>query len=52
MMLKIDWPNTTAAQAVVPAEQMKRICPDAELTGAGRQMDRDGVNQLPVMVSA
>ena len=29
---------------------MKRIRPDAELVTALEEMDRDGVNQLPVMV--
>ena len=29
---------------------MKRIRPDAELVDALGKMDRDGVNQLPVMV--
>ena len=45
-----DWSTTTAAQAMVKAEQMKRIRPDAELVEALGEMDRDGVNQLPVMV--
>jgi CBS domain-containing protein len=49
-ILRVDWPHTTSAQAMIPTEQMKRICPDAELTAAVREMDRDGVNQLPVMV--
>ena len=46
----IDWPNTTAAQVMVPVAQMKYIKPDAELVDALGEMDRDGVNQLPVMV--
>ena len=49
-ILRSDWPTTTAAQAMRPAGQMKRIRPDAELVGALGEMDRDGVNQLPVMV--
>ena len=49
-ILRSDWPLTTAAQAMIPAEQMKRIRPDAELVAALEEMDRDGVNQLPVMV--
>jgi Zn-dependent protease/CBS domain-containing protein len=49
-ILRSDWPTTTAAQAMIPAEQMKRIRPDAELVAALEEMDRDGVNQLPVMV--
>jgi Zn-dependent protease len=47
-----DWPFTTAAQAMIPADQMKRIRPETELTDAVLEMDRDGVNQLPVMVGA
>jgi len=35
---------------MIPAERMKRIRPDAELVDALGEMDRDGVNQLPVMV--
>lgn len=45
-----DWPTTTAAQVMIPVEQMKRIRPDAELVDALGEMDRDGVSQLPVMV--
>jgi CBS domain-containing protein len=40
----------TAARAMIPVEQMKRVRPDAELSTALEEMDRDGVNQLPVMV--
>jgi Zn-dependent protease len=45
-----DWPTMTAAQAMIPAGQMKRLRPDGELWTALEEMDRDGVNQLPVMV--
>jgi len=48
-ILRGDWPNTAAAQAMIPAEKMKRILPDAELVDALAEMDHDGVNQLPVM---
>jgi Zn-dependent protease/CBS domain-containing protein len=44
-----DWPTTTVAQAMIPTAQVKRIGPDAGLSGALREMDADGVNQLPVM---
>jgi len=44
-----DWPTTTSAQAMIPAERMKRTRADAELADALKEMDRDGVNQLPVM---
>lgn len=47
---RADWSTTTAAQAMIPVGQMKRIRPDAELVDALGEMDRDGVNQLPVMV--
>jgi Zn-dependent protease len=45
-----EWPVTTAAQAMIPMAQVKRVQPDAELWTALEEMDRDGVNQLPVMV--
>ena len=45
-----DWTTTTTAQAMIPAERMKRTRADAELRDALKEMDRDGVNQLPVMV--
>jgi len=45
-----DWLNTTAAQVMIPVIKMKSIQPEAELTDALAEMDRDGVNQLPVMV--
>jgi CBS domain-containing protein len=47
-----DWQTMTAAQAMIPAEQMKRVQPDAELWTALEEMDRDGVNQLPVMMDS
>jgi len=31
-------------------EHMKRVRPDTELSTSLEEMDRDGVNQLPVMV--
>jgi Zn-dependent protease len=44
-----EWPTTSAAQAMLPLDQLKRIAPDSELWTAFQQMDREGVNQLPVM---
>jgi Zn-dependent protease len=44
------WPTTTSAQAMIPIEQTKRVRPAAELWSALEEMDRDGVNQLPVMM--
>jgi len=45
-----QWPTTTAVQVMIPFEKMKWIAPEAELSDALGEMDRDGVNQLPVMV--
>jgi Zn-dependent protease/CBS domain-containing protein len=44
-----EWTATTALQAMIPKENMKWVRPDAELAVALVEMDRDGVNQLPVM---
>jgi Zn-dependent protease/CBS domain-containing protein len=46
---RAEWPATTAAQAMIPLAQVKRIQPDEELWAAIEEMNRDGVNQLPVM---
>lgn len=46
---RADWARTTAAQAMLPLEEVKGIAPDAELWPALELMDREGVNQLPVM---
>jgi CBS domain-containing protein len=46
---RAQWPTTTALQAVIPAEQMQFIRPDAELWTALEKMGRNGVDQLPVM---
>ena len=45
-----DWATTTARQVMIPLQEVKQVRPDAELTDALEEMDRDGVNQLPVMV--
>jgi len=45
-----EWLTTTGAQAMIPIERTKRVQPDAELWTVLEEMDRDGVNQLPVMV--
>ncbi len=44
-----DWATTSAARVMIPWEQLKRTSPDTALWAALQQMDRDGVNQLPVM---
>lgn len=44
-----EWVTTSAAEVMLPLEQLKRTDPDTELWTALQRMDRDGVNQLPVM---
>jgi Zn-dependent protease len=46
---RAEWSQTTAAQAMVPVADVKTAEPTEELWQAIEQMDRDGVNQLPVM---
>ena len=44
-----DWEKTTVSQAMLPLDRVKRVGPDAELWPTLELMDREGVNQLPVM---
>jgi Zn-dependent protease len=44
-----EWATTSVAQVMLPLEQSKRIDSDTEVWAAFQQMDRDGVNQLPVI---
>jgi len=44
-----DWDKTTVSQAMLPLDRVKRVGPDAELWPTLELMDREGVNQLPVM---
>lgn len=44
-----EWATKSAAQAMLPFGQLKSINPDAELWSALQMMDRNGVNQLPVI---
>ncbi len=46
---RADWQSTTVAQVMIPLSDVKRLSPDAELWPSLEWMDRDGVNQLPVM---
>lgn len=43
------WAQVAVAEAMIPVEHLRWIKPEAELISAIEQMDRDGVNQLPVM---
>jgi CBS domain-containing protein len=44
-----QWATTTAAQAMLPLEQLKYVGPDTELWSALEMMDRNGFNQMPVI---
>jgi len=44
-----EWSHRTASQLMVPLDQLKHISPATELWTALQLMDRNGVNQLPVM---
>jgi CBS domain-containing protein len=44
-----EWLSTTAAEAMIPFTQVKWVQADAQLWAILKQMDRDGVGQLPVM---
>jgi Zn-dependent protease len=48
---RAKWPSTPVAQAMIPAAQVKWVRPDMDLEVALEKMDRDGVNQLPVMAN-
>ncbi len=43
------WSTTLAAQVMLPLEKLKKLQFDTGLWGALQLMDRDGVNQLPVI---
>jgi Zn-dependent protease len=47
-----DRAKTTVAKVMIPLSELKRIAPDAGLWAAFQMMDRDGVNQLPVMTDS
>jgi len=47
-----EWAATTVAQAMLPLDELKRLSPATELMAALQLMDRDGVNQLPVMTGS
>jgi Zn-dependent protease/CBS domain-containing protein len=43
------WPVTIVSQAMLSLDKLKQINPDSGLWDAIEEMDKDGVNQLPVM---
>jgi Zn-dependent protease/CBS domain-containing protein len=48
---RTEWLTTTAVQTMIPIKEVKRVSPETELGEAMAQMDREGVNQIPVMVN-
>jgi Zn-dependent protease/CBS domain-containing protein len=44
-----EWATTSAARVMLPLEQLKCVDPDTELWSALEKMDRNGVNQVPVV---
>ena len=46
---KPEWLHTTAAQVMIPLDQVKSVHPDDDLWTALQKMDRNGVNQLLVV---
>ena len=44
-----EWATTSAAQVMLPFEQLKCVDFDTELWSALQDMDRNGVNQMPVV---
>ncbi len=44
-----DWSQVTADQAMLDLDHVIRVTPDSDLSDALASMDRDGVNQLPVI---
>lgn len=43
------WPTTTAAQVMLPSRQFRWARPDEDLWDAMAEMERNGLNQMPVM---
>jgi len=46
---RAEWGTASVAQVVLPLEELRRVAPDTPLVAAVQLMDRDGVNQLPVV---
>jgi Zn-dependent protease len=46
---RAQWATTSTAQVMLPLEKLKLLAPDTGLWAALQEMDRNGVNQLPVV---
>ena len=47
---KEEWPFTNVAAVMIPTEKMKQLSPQTGIWDAMEAMDRNGVNQMPVIV--
>ncbi len=43
-----QWATTTVEEVMLPLSQLKKVSPETDLWSALQEMDKDGVNQLPV----
>ncbi len=46
---RAKWPTTPVAQVMIPLSRIKCVRPDTNLEAALAEMERDGLQQLPVM---
>jgi CBS domain-containing protein len=46
---RAEWPATKVFQAMIPMNQIQSVDPDTELSSVIQKLDRNGVNQLPVV---
>jgi len=46
---RAEWGSATVGQVMLPLDELRRVAPDTLLVAALQLMDRDGVNQLPVV---
>jgi Zn-dependent protease len=47
---KENWPKVTVSEVMIPTQKMKQITPQTDIWEAMEAMDKNGVNQLPVMM--
>ncbi len=49
---QLDWPATTAEQAMIPLTRVEQAQPDEDLWDALEEMDQDGLDELPVVAGS
>ncbi len=47
---KEEWPFTTVSTVMIPTQKMKQLSPQTGIWDAMEAMDKNGVNQMPVIV--